>query len=106
MSTDARLGNRALAKLTRQGQISVPKAVREALGARAGDEIEFVRQGDAFVVELRPKRSVLDFAGMAADAAARVPAMAEELDVVIARGMAGAAVAREEGTRSLGRQRP
>ena len=106
MSTATRQGNRALARLTRQGQISVPKAVRDALGARAGDEIEFVRQGDAFVVELRPRRSVLDFAGIAAEAAARVPATAEELDVAIARGMADAAVAREEGTRSAGRQQP
>jgi AbrB family looped-hinge helix DNA binding protein len=94
MSTDLDPAIRARSRLTRQGQITVPKAVRDALGARAGDDIEFVRQGDAFLVEVKPRRSVLDFAGIAADSAPRVPAAAEDLDELIERGMADAAVAR------------
>jgi predicted nucleic acid-binding protein len=45
------------------------KAVRDALGARPGDEIEFVPRGDTLVVEVRHRRSVLDFVGIAAMAA-------------------------------------
>ena len=84
----------------------MPKAVRDALGARPGDVIEFVRRGDAFLVDVRPRRSVLDFAGIADDAAPRVPATAEDLDALIKRGMTDAAVAREKRTRSRSRQSP
>jgi antitoxin PrlF len=82
------------ARLTSQGQITVPKAVREALGARPGDEIEFLARGPEVVVEVRHRRSVLDFAGIAAKAAPRVPGTAAELDELIDRGMAEAAAAR------------
>ena len=94
MVTEAGLGNRQRARLTSQGQITVPKAVREALGARPGDEIEFVPRGDDLVVEVRHRRSVLDFAGVAANAAPRVPGTAAELDELVDRGMAEAAMAR------------
>ena len=104
MSIALNQGTRQRARLTRQGQITVPKAVRDALGARPGDEIEFTRQGDGFVVDVRPRRSVLDFAGVAARAAPLVPASAEDLDGLIERGMADAAVARERRTRSRSRR--
>ena len=101
MVTDAsrRPGRRA--RLTRQGQITVPKAVREALGIRPGDEIEFVTRGEEVVVEVRPRRSILDFAGLAAAAASRIPGTAEELGEALAKGMAESAVARE---RRVGRR--
>lgn len=92
---------RRRARLTRQGQITVPKAVRDALGARPGDEIEFVPRGQEIVVEIRPRRSILDFAGVAAEAASRIPGTAEELDEALAKGMAESAVARE---RRVGRR--
>ena len=82
------------ARLTSQGQITVPKAVREALGARPGDEIEFLARGAEVVVEVRHRRSVLDFAGMAVKAAPRVPGTAAELDELVERGMAEAATVR------------
>ncbi len=85
---------RQRARLTRQGQITVPKAIRDAMGAKPGDEIEFVPRGAEVVVELRPRRSVLDFAGIAVEATHRVPGTAAELDDVIARGMTDEAVAR------------
>jgi bifunctional DNA-binding transcriptional regulator/antitoxin component of YhaV-PrlF toxin-antitoxin module len=84
----------------------VPKAVRDALGARPGDDIEFVRHGAQLLVELRPRRSILDFAGIAAADASLVPATAEELDELIERGMTDAAVARERRSRSRSRQSP
>jgi AbrB family looped-hinge helix DNA binding protein len=82
------------ARLTRQGQITVPKAIRDALGLRPGDEIEFVPRGSELLVEARPRRSVLEFAGIAAPGT-QVPATAEELDTLIAEGMRDAAVARQ-----------
>lgn len=104
MVTDATRLTRQRARLTRQGQITVPKAVRDALGARPGDEIEFVPRGEELLVEVRPRRSVLDFAGIAAEAMLRVPGTAEELDELVDRGMAEASMARERRTRRGSRQ--
>lgn len=97
---------RRRARLTSQGQITVPKAVRDALGARPGDEIEFVPRDGEMLVEVRPRRSVLDFAGLASVAAAAIPATAEEIDELIERGMAEAAVARSTGSRPGSRRSP
>jgi antitoxin PrlF len=94
MSNEATVLPRRRARLTNQGQITVPKAVREALDIRPGDEIEFVPRGDDFIVAVRPRRSVLEFAAIGSAAAARVPASAEELDALVAEGMARAAVGR------------
>lgn len=94
MSTEALPGNRQRARLTRQGQITVPKAVRDALGVRPGDDIEFVPRGAELLVEVRLRRSLLEFAGIAAGAASRVPETAAELDALIEDGMTRAAVRR------------
>ncbi len=77
----------------------MPKAVRDALGARPGDDIEFVTQGEELIVEVRSRRAILDFAGIAADSAERLLATAEDLDEVMARGMTDAAVARDRRAR-------
>lgn len=81
----------------------MPKAVRDALGARPGDEIEFVPRGGELLVEVRPKRNVLDFAGLASGVAPAIPATAEAIDELIERGMTEAAVARSTGRRSRSR---
>jgi AbrB family looped-hinge helix DNA binding protein len=39
-----------LAKLTSKGQITVPREVRRALGVRAGDRLQFQKDGDSFRV--------------------------------------------------------
>lgn len=103
MSTGTSLGNGRRARLTRQGQITVPKAVRDALGIKPGDDIEFVPRGTELLVEVRPRRSLLEFAGIAADAATRVPDSADALDALIEVGMAKAAVRRAT---SVDRRRP
>lgn len=77
----------------------MPKAVRDALGARPGDEIEFLPRGEELVIEVRPRRSIMEFAGIAAGAVAHLPGTAEELDVLIERGMTERAVARERRAR-------
>jgi antitoxin PrlF len=104
MVTDSRRLTRRRARLTSQGQITVPKAVRDALGARPGDEIEFVPRDGELLVEVRPRRSVLDFAGLASDSAAAIPPTAEAIDELIERGMAKAAIARTTGGRSGSRR--
>lgn len=40
----------AAAKLTSKGQVTVPKAVRDALGLNAGDELVFRVEGNRAVV--------------------------------------------------------
>ena len=85
---------RQRARLTGQGQITVPKAVRDSLGARPGDDIEFVPRGGELLIEVRPRRGLLEFAGIAAEAAQRVPGTADGLDALIDEGMRDAAVAR------------
>lgn len=104
MVTDSQGLRRGRARVTSQGQITVPKAVRDALGLRPGDEIEFVPRGADLLVEVRPKRSVLDFAGVASHAGAAIPPTAEEIDELIERGMTDAAIARSAGTRVRSRR--
>jgi AbrB family looped-hinge helix DNA binding protein len=82
----------------------VPKAIRDALGARPGDEIEFVPRDGELLVEVRPRRSVLDFAGLASDAAAAIPPTAKAIDDLIEGGMTRAAIARTTGTSSGSRR--
>jgi AbrB family looped-hinge helix DNA binding protein len=76
------------ARITRQGQISVPKAVRDALGLEPGDELEFTLRATDAIVTARPARSVLDFAGIARDKSDRIPATAAGMDEVIRQAMA------------------
>ncbi|MGH3808750.1 MAG: AbrB/MazE/SpoVT family DNA-binding domain-containing protein [Pseudonocardiaceae bacterium] len=40
-------------KVTSKGQVTIPKDVRERLGLRPGDEIEFVEDGRGFRVRKR-----------------------------------------------------
>ena len=57
----------AAARLTSKGQITIPKAVRDALGLDAGDEVLFRVEGGRAVLSRTP--DLLDLAG-----AVRVPA--------------------------------
>ncbi len=87
--------NGTRARITTQGQITVPKAVRDQLGAKAGDELEFNPTPDGFMIRLRPKRSILDFAGIAGPRADRIPDTAEELDDLLERMGRERAIAKE-----------
>jgi AbrB family looped-hinge helix DNA binding protein len=57
----------ATAKVTSKGQVTVPKAVREALGIREGDEVVFRVEGNRAVLARTP--DFLELAG-----SIRVPA--------------------------------
>jgi len=41
------------AKVTSKGQITIPKAVRDQLGLRTGDRLEFVEDNGGFRIEKR-----------------------------------------------------
>lgn len=101
-----RRGSRApRATLTSQGQITVPKAVRDALGVAAGEQVEFEPHGDVFVFRVRRPSSVLDFAGIAEAAAPRLPATADDLDRVLEQQGVRNAIAREAHARRPRRAR-
>lgn len=52
------------ATVTTKGQITIPKDIRDALGVRSGDRVEFFLRPDG-VVELTPRtRDLLSLAGM------------------------------------------
>jgi len=54
--------------LSSQGQVTIPKQVRDALGLRPGDQIEFQVQGDVMVGRRRSRRASLDrFVGLLSD---------------------------------------
>ena len=57
------------AKVTSKGQVTVPKAVREALGIKDGDEVVFRVEGDRAV--LARTSNFLDLAGTVAVPAAK-----------------------------------
>jgi antitoxin PrlF len=44
----------AAAKITSKGQVTIPKAVREALGIEQGDEVVFRIEGDRAVMARTP----------------------------------------------------
>ena len=50
----------ATAKLTTKGQLTMPKAVRDRLGLRAGDQVAFEEVEGGFRVSKRVRRSPFD----------------------------------------------
>lgn len=79
----------AAAKVTSKGQVTVPKAVRDALGIREGDEVIFRVEGNRAVLARTP--DFLELAG-----SIRVPAAKRNVawDDVLRRTRAERAAAR------------
>jgi AbrB family looped-hinge helix DNA binding protein len=48
------------AKLTSKGQVTIPKEVRDRMGLRAGDEIEFVRENGNYRLQRVVRESPFD----------------------------------------------
>jgi len=49
-----------LSTVTRKGQVTIPKEVREALGARPGDRVEFILEaGSVKLVKVEEERDPL-----------------------------------------------
>lgn len=53
--------------LTSKNQFTLPKQVREDLRLKPGDRLVFRKRNDEYVLEARPRRSALDFAGVLHD---------------------------------------
>lgn len=49
-----------LAKITSKGQITIPVAVRKALGVKDGDKVLFVQEGDRVVMMNASLNALLD----------------------------------------------
>jgi AbrB family looped-hinge helix DNA binding protein len=97
MTITSRKTTRPRARVTSQGQITVPKAIRDRLGVKPGDDLEFVARGDEIVIVPRRRRSVLDFAGVLPPAPGVVlPKTAEGWERWIRDASAEAAVRRHE----------
>lgn len=60
-----------IATLTSKGQITLPQAVREALGLQTGDKVDFVPQADGGFRVLALRRDVRELKGMFAGRATR-----------------------------------
>jgi len=54
----------ATSKVTTKGQITIPKAVRTALGVEPGDRVEFVVREDGVVEMVARTRPLLSLAGI------------------------------------------
>ena len=76
-----------VATLTSKGQITIPVAVREALGVDAGDRVEFVAVGDGRFEFVAATRPVTALKGMFGKRAA-VVSIAQMNDAIARRGAA------------------
>jgi len=79
----------AAAKVTSKGQVTVPKAVRDALGIKDGDEVVFRVEGNRAVLARTPE--FMELAGTI-----RVPAAKRNVawDEVLRRTRSGRAASR------------
>jgi len=77
------------ATLTSKGQLTLPKALREAWRLKAGGKVTFALNGDEAV--MRPvSKSVDEIFGLLRDEA-RPPLSVEDMDAAVRRRMKGAA---------------
>lgn len=76
------------ATLTSKGQITIPVAVRKALGVEAGDRVEFVEVAPGRFEFIAATRSVTDLKGMFGKRVKTVSI--DEMNAVIARRGAAA----------------
>jgi antitoxin PrlF len=73
----------AAARVTCKGQITIPKAIRDALGVEDGDHVVFRVEGDRAIFARTP--NLLDMAGSVASS---VPTRGSQWDEVITRANA------------------
>jgi len=76
----------ALATLTNKGQVTIPKAIRNSLGLKTGDKLEFViiESGEAF---LRPVTKKVDDVFGRLHKPGKKPVSTEEMDAGIKQKM-------------------
>lgn len=76
------------ATLTSKGQITIPAAVRKALGVEAGDRVEFVEIAPGRYEFIAATRSVTELKGMFAKP--KKPVSVDEMNAAIAKRGASA----------------
>ncbi|HEV8634553.1 MAG TPA: AbrB/MazE/SpoVT family DNA-binding domain-containing protein [Chloroflexota bacterium] len=54
-------------KITAKGQVTIPKAVRDALGVSTGDRVEFVLEDERAIVRPAPKGDIRRLAAIFAN---------------------------------------
>ena len=87
----------ATASVTSKGQITIPAEVREDLGLKAGDRVDFIKD-EAGEYKLKPKKgSLRDVRGMWKWTGK--PLTIDEMNQVIARGWAGQLTIEDESSR-------
>ncbi len=75
------------ATLTSKGQVTIPKAVRDALHLRTGDRLDFILEADGTVRVLPITGSVRRLKGILSKPSRALTL--EEMDDAIAKGAAG-----------------
>ena len=78
----------AAATLTSKGQLTLPKAVRTALGVGPGDRVDFVRMEDGNFAVMPATHSIKSLKGIIPRPLK--PVSLDEMDAAIARGSRGA----------------
>jgi AbrB family looped-hinge helix DNA binding protein len=73
--------------VTSKGQITIPKAVREALGVETGDRVEFVEVEKGVYSVVAATRDIRDLKGMIAKPAK--PVSVEDMSRAVARRAGG-----------------
>ena len=76
------------ATITSKGQLTLPKAVRDALDLHPGDRVNFVRMEDGNYAVLPATQPVMALKGIIAKPAA--PVSLDDMDRAIAGGASGA----------------
>lgn len=77
----------ATSRVTSKGRITIPKAVRDALGVEAGDRVEFDVRADGVVEMSARTRSLLSLAGFLGER--RLGLTTDDLDAGIAEQVGG-----------------
>lgn len=72
----------ATSKVTAKGQITIPKAIRDAPGVDTGHRVEFVVRADGVVEMIARTRPLLSLAGILGER--RLGVTVEEMDAAIA----------------------
>ena len=72
----------ATAKVTTKGQVTIPKAVRQALGVSVGDKVEFVVRKDGVVELVARTRPLISLAGILGER--RLGVTIKDMDAAIA----------------------
>lgn len=85
------------ATLTSKGQLTVPKAVREAMGLKPGDRLTFREEADGRWTIERRTRDFRDLIGILAKYAGPTPVGREEIDAAIEEAM----IEQDERSRGL-----